>query len=188
MNQPWCYSAHSFNTPSCHGHSFPLQRRAIIMAIFRGSGTNCMVPLDWDLALSCVCGPTSRSINWEFFRPISETPFLSKNLISCQFAPRVKCPCELNAHPPTIPRFSCNFFEPLIFFVSMIFRVPSSTLSHRFESRSEHRFLPRYLIIKVGLGILQITLQNDVRRFGRGLALSRRSLFSTNFVEFDQAV
>jgi len=31
-----------------------LQRRAIIIAIFRGSGTNCMIPSDWDLALNCV--------------------------------------------------------------------------------------------------------------------------------------
>jgi len=42
----------------------PLQRRAIIITVFRGSGTNCtmMVPSDWDLALKCVCGPNFRSI------------------------------------------------------------------------------------------------------------------------------
>jgi len=40
----------------------PLQRRAIIIAIFSGSGTNCTVPSHWDLALKCVCGPNFRSI------------------------------------------------------------------------------------------------------------------------------
>ena len=34
----------------------PLRRRGIIIAIFRGSGTNCMVPSNWDLALKCVLG------------------------------------------------------------------------------------------------------------------------------------
>jgi len=40
----------------------PLQRRAQIITIFRGSGTNCMVLSDWDLALTCVVGPNFRSI------------------------------------------------------------------------------------------------------------------------------
>ena len=40
----------------------PLQRRAIIIDIFLSSGTNCMVPSDWDLALKCVCGPNLISI------------------------------------------------------------------------------------------------------------------------------
>jgi len=40
----------------------PLQRRAVIIAIFRGSGTNCMGPSDWDSALRCVYGPNFRSI------------------------------------------------------------------------------------------------------------------------------
>jgi len=40
----------------------PFQRRAIIIAIFHGSGTNCMVPSDWDSALSCVYGPNFRFI------------------------------------------------------------------------------------------------------------------------------
>ena len=40
----------------------PLQRRAIIITIFRSSGTNRMVPSDWDLALKFVCGPNFRSI------------------------------------------------------------------------------------------------------------------------------
>jgi len=35
----------------------PLQRRGIIITIFRGSRTNWMFPLDWDFALTCVCGP-----------------------------------------------------------------------------------------------------------------------------------
>ena len=35
----------------------PLQCRGIIIAIFRGSGTNCMVPSYWDLAPKCVCSP-----------------------------------------------------------------------------------------------------------------------------------
>jgi len=37
----------------------PLQRRAIIIAIFRGSGTNCKVPSHWDLALSAFVVPIS---------------------------------------------------------------------------------------------------------------------------------
>jgi len=40
----------------------PLQRRAIIIVIFRGSGTNCMVPSDWDSALRCVYGPNFTSV------------------------------------------------------------------------------------------------------------------------------
>jgi len=39
----------------------PLRRRAIIVAIFRGSGTYCMVSSDGDLALRCIRGPNFRS-------------------------------------------------------------------------------------------------------------------------------
>jgi len=46
-------SLHQFatGTPS----HVPNRRRGIIIAIFRGFGTNCMVPSDWDLAPWCVC-------------------------------------------------------------------------------------------------------------------------------------
>jgi len=54
-------------TPS-HVH---LRRRGIIIAIFRGSGTNCMVLSDWDLAPKCVCGPNFISYL------IGESPILS---------------------------------------------------------------------------------------------------------------
>jgi len=34
----------------------PLRRREIIITIFHGFGTNCMVPSIWDLAPRCFCG------------------------------------------------------------------------------------------------------------------------------------
>jgi len=54
----------------------PLRRRGIIISIFRGSGTNCMVPTDWDLAPKCVCGPDFISYL------VEESPILSAARIS----------------------------------------------------------------------------------------------------------
>jgi len=34
----------------------PLRRRGIIITIFNGFGSNCMVPSEWDTAPRCVCG------------------------------------------------------------------------------------------------------------------------------------
>jgi len=67
------HSLHQFATvtPS----HVPLRRRGIIIAIFRGSGTNFMVPSDWDLSPICVCGPNFISY-W-----IGESPILSADSI-----------------------------------------------------------------------------------------------------------
>jgi len=48
-----------------------LWRRGIIIAIFRGFGTKCMVPSDWDLVPKCVCDPNFISYL------IGEPPILS---------------------------------------------------------------------------------------------------------------
>ena len=59
MNQPSSCSADSLTDQVAMGtpSQVPLQHRAIIIAIFRGAGTNCMVHSDWDLASMCVCSP-----------------------------------------------------------------------------------------------------------------------------------
>jgi len=57
----------------------PLRRRGIIITIFRGSGTNCMVPSDWDLAPKCVCGPNFISY------VIGEFPILSAGRNAAQW-------------------------------------------------------------------------------------------------------
>ena len=47
---------------------FLFWRRGIIITIFHGFGTNCMVPSDWDSAPRCFCGPNFTS-DW-----IGESP------------------------------------------------------------------------------------------------------------------
>jgi len=61
MNQPSSSSADSLTAPSCLGtpSHVPLQRRAIIITILPGSGTNCMVPSGRDFALNRFVVPIS---------------------------------------------------------------------------------------------------------------------------------
>jgi len=56
---PSSHSTDSLHAPSWHRHSFPCSSLApwIIIAIFCGVETNCMVLSDWDLVPRCVCGP-----------------------------------------------------------------------------------------------------------------------------------
>ena len=77
------HSLHQFATvTSSH---VPLRRRGIIIAIFGGSGTNCMVPSDWDLAPKCVCSPNCVS----YF--IGQSPILSAACIWLEGCCRISC-------------------------------------------------------------------------------------------------